>query len=120
MVLHTQVLRVQGLYYVLTGVWPLVHLRSFEAVTGPKTDDWLVHMVGLLVVVIGATLLVAARPRQGRREVLVLAVGSAIAFTMIDVWYVVAGTISRVYLADAGVEVGLIILLVLTHRAPSP
>lgn len=116
MVLQPQVLRVQGIYYVLTGVWPLVHLRSFEAVAGPKTDDWLVHMVGLLVAVIGATLLVAARAWHGRREILVLAVGSAIAFTMIDVWYVIAGTISGVYLADAVVEVGLIILLVVTHR----
>ena len=41
----------QGGYYAITGVWPLVHMRSFEAVTGPKQDHWLVHTVaGLLVV----------------------------------------------------------------------
>ena len=40
-------LTVQGLFYVVTGLWPLVSLSTFEFVTGPKTDDWLVHMVGL-------------------------------------------------------------------------
>ncbi|MFH5804425.1 hypothetical protein ACG2DA_10255, partial [Alienimonas sp. DA493] len=51
----------QGLYYVATGVWPLVHIRSFEFVTGPKTDDWLVQTVGALVLAIGGTLLYGAR-----------------------------------------------------------
>jgi hypothetical protein len=27
-----------GGFYLLTGVWPLVHMPSFLAVTGPKTD----------------------------------------------------------------------------------
>jgi hypothetical protein len=36
----------QAGYYCLTGVWPLLHMASFEAVTGPKVDDWLVKMVG--------------------------------------------------------------------------
>jgi hypothetical protein len=33
---------VQGAFYVATGVWALVDLDSFMAVTGPKTDLWLV------------------------------------------------------------------------------
>ncbi|MGQ0534782.1 MAG: hypothetical protein ACT4PT_01775 [Methanobacteriota archaeon] len=33
---------VQTAYYLAMGGWPLVHRASFEAVTGPKTDDWLV------------------------------------------------------------------------------
>jgi hypothetical protein len=28
----------QGAYFLVTGVWPLVHMPSFLAVTGPKTD----------------------------------------------------------------------------------
>ncbi|HZF99815.1 MAG TPA: hypothetical protein VEY71_02385 [Chitinophagales bacterium] len=27
---------VQGVYTLATGVWPIVHMRSFEAVTGPR------------------------------------------------------------------------------------
>ena len=50
---------VQGIYYTLTGVWPLVHVRSFLAVTGPKTDLWLVKTVGVLVAVIGVVIALA-------------------------------------------------------------
>jgi len=42
----------QGLCYPLTGLWPLVSLRSFEKVTGPKADDWLVKTVGALIAVL--------------------------------------------------------------------
>jgi hypothetical protein len=34
-------------------------MRSFLAVTGPKTDLWLVKSVGILIAVIGAALVVA-------------------------------------------------------------
>ena len=50
----------QGSYFLLTGVWPLLHMRSFLAVTGPKTDLWLVETVGVLVAAIGAGLLLSA------------------------------------------------------------
>jgi hypothetical protein len=74
-------LAVQSAYYLLTGLWPLVHLPSFEAITGPKTDDWLVHMVGLLACVIGATLgVAAARGHIRTSEIVVLAAGGALAF----------------------------------------
>ena len=45
----------QGTYYVVTGLAPLISMDAFEAVTGDKTDEWLVVMVALLTVVIGAT-----------------------------------------------------------------
>jgi hypothetical protein len=28
----------QAAFYITTGVWPLLHRRSFECVTGRKTD----------------------------------------------------------------------------------
>lgn len=118
----------QGAYYLVTGLWPLLHLPSFEAVTGPKTDDWLVRMVGCLAAVIGAALAVAAlRPRGNASETTLLAGGSAGAFALIDVWYVAVGRIAPVYLADAVLEMGFLIGLILTRRkgtvsteSPSP
>ncbi|HEX2022926.1 MAG TPA: hypothetical protein VHH36_09430, partial [Candidatus Thermoplasmatota archaeon] len=50
----------QGAYFAATGAWPLLHMPSFLAVTGPKTDLWLVDTVGALVLVVGAVLLLAA------------------------------------------------------------
>jgi len=29
---------IQGVYYLLTGLWPLVSIETFQMVTGPKTD----------------------------------------------------------------------------------
>lgn len=105
------VLRAQGSYFVVTGLWPIIHMASFEAVTGPKVDDWLVRMVGLLAVVIGGTLYLAAQRGNQAAEILGLAISSAIAFTIIDVWYSLAGRISPIYLADAVVEIGIVAIL---------
>lgn len=40
--------KAQGLYDLGTGLWPLLHRRSFLAVTGSKTDWGLVQTVGWL------------------------------------------------------------------------
>ncbi|HEX8310415.1 MAG TPA: hypothetical protein VF614_03790 [Chthoniobacteraceae bacterium] len=98
-----------GSFYVITGVWPLVHISSFLAVTGPKTDLWLVRTVGLLVTVIGVALLLAGRRRAVTPEIEVLAIGSALALMMIDIIYVSAGVIPPIYLADAAAELALIL-----------
>ena len=50
----------QGIYYVATGLWPILNMRSFEMVTGPKRDKWLVKTVGALITAIGSTLLFSA------------------------------------------------------------
>jgi hypothetical protein len=52
---------IQGAYYLLTGLWPLAHLRSFQAVTGPKLEPWLVKTVGVLAAAIGFTLVRSGR-----------------------------------------------------------
>lgn len=96
--------RAHGAYYVATGLWPIVSMRTFEAVTGPKTDRWLVRMVGLLAAVIGASLLPGRRRTTDRT----LAIGSALAFASIDTWYAARRTIRPVYLADAVVELALV------------
>jgi hypothetical protein len=100
----------QGGYYLLTGAWPLVSLATFEAVTGPKTEDWLVHTVGVLVIVIGAVLLTAATQRGVHAPVVVLAVGSAAGLAAIEFFYVLRGVIWPIYMLDAVGELGLIAL----------
>ena len=99
----------QSVYFLLTGIWPLLHIRSFLAVTGPKHDLWLVKTVGILVAVVGAVLLSAALRDGVTAEIAALAVGSAVALLVVDVIYVRKGVISRIYLLDALAE-GLLIL----------
>lgn len=97
---------VQGVYFLLTGVWPLVSMRTFEAVTGPKVDRWLVKTVGALIGVIGGSLLLdRRRPSRGTTA---LALGSAAALGGVDLVYALKGRISRVYLLDAVAEALLV------------
>ena len=111
------VLFAQGVYYGLAGLWPLVHMESFERVTGPKHDDWLVQTVGALTVAIAATLLVgAARPGRPARETLVLAGTSALAFGAVDVVFYAMGILSPLYLADAALQAGIVTALALGMR----
>ena len=77
----------QGLYFAATGIWPLVHMPSFEAVTGPKTDKWLVRTVGVLVAVIGGVLVAGAARRTVSAETAALAIGSAAGLGAIDTIY---------------------------------
>ena len=97
----------QGVVYLVSGVWPLVHMRSFEAVTGRKTDRWLVKTVGALVTAIGGGLVLAGRRRRTTPEIALLAGGSALGLAAIDVVYVAKGRISPVYLLDATIELPL-------------
>jgi hypothetical protein len=85
-------------YYVATGVWPIVHRKSFERVTGRKRDFWLVRVLGGLVALIGVTLGIAVVRGRRSPEIQAAAAGSAVLFGIADIW---AGrNQSRVYFAD--------------------
>jgi uncharacterized membrane protein len=99
---------VQGLYYLATGILPLVSMRAFEAITGPKVDKWLVKTVGLLISVVGGTLVASAGRRRIPPEIVTLGAGSAAAFAAIDFIYPLRGRISKVYMLDGLVELGLV------------
>jgi hypothetical protein len=106
----------QGLYYLLSGLWPLINMHSFVAVTGPKTDLWLVRTVGVLVCVIGAALCLSSYRKSRPPELIVVALGSAVGLIAIDVYYVLHRTISPIYLLDAVIQGGLIALWVSLWR----
>jgi hypothetical protein len=101
---------VQGVYYCLFGMWPVVHIDSFIAVTGLKTDLWLVQTLGLIIVLIGSVLCLAEYRRQQSPEVLLIALGSATVLAGIDLFFALAGRISLVYLVDAAVELAIFFL----------
>ncbi len=98
----------QGLYYIATGLWPLASRRTFEAVTGPKTDWWLVQTVGVLVGVIGGTLLLAGRRGAERPDTAFLGAASAAGLAAIDVVHASRGRIAPIYLLDAVAEAAIV------------
>jgi len=96
----------QGAYFIITGIWPVLGMESFLLATGPKQDTWLVEMVGLLSASIGLTYIVAAL-RNGRLP-FVLGYAAAVSFLFMDVVYVAKDVIARVYLIDAFVQLAFI------------
>ncbi len=65
----------QGGYYLVTGLWPLLHFPSFTAVVGPKPDRFQTQVAGALFAAIGLTLL-AGEP--GSRTARVLSGATAV------------------------------------------
>jgi hypothetical protein len=113
---ETALLRAQAAYFLVTGVWPLVDMRTFQAVTGPKLEHWLVKTVGATVAAAGASLLRAATQTPVRNETVVLGVGTSAALGAIDLWYVARRRISPVYLVDATVQAAIISAWVAARR----
>jgi hypothetical protein len=79
-------------YFAATGVWPLIDMRSFERVTGPKVDRWLVRTVGALVAAIGGTRIAAAIRREVTPSTVGLAFSSAVGLGLTDVIYAKTGS----------------------------
>jgi hypothetical protein len=121
----------QGIYYFVSGVWPIVDIRSFKMVTGEKTDNmptgldadhWLVMAVSLLITAIALTLLVAAWRRTQMIEIAVMAISGSVGLTIIDVVYTARGVIQPIYLLDAAIQIPLVIawgIAILANREES-
>ncbi|MBV8245042.1 MAG: hypothetical protein JOZ38_03890 [Candidatus Eremiobacteraeota bacterium] len=106
----------QGAYYIATGIAPFLSRRLFERVTGPKSEWWLVQMVGLLAVTNGLVLVAPTRGKGARRAASRLAVLSALSFCIIDVYYASRKRISPIYLADAALEASFIAAAAMAKR----
>ena len=98
----------QGVYFIGTGVWPILSPGSFQAVTGPKTDMWLVKTIGALIAVIGGVILSAGVRGTVGAEVAALAAGSSAVLAGSDVIYAGKGRIRKIYLVEAVAEFALI------------
>ena len=98
----------QGAYFLGTGLWPLLHMRSFLAVTGPKHDLWLVNTVGALIAVVGIALVTASSEDRLTPDIRRLAAGSALVLGAIDVIYSWRRRIPPVYLIDGVTEAALL------------
>ena len=106
----------QGVYYAITGIWSLVGVKSFQRITGPKVDVWLVKTVGVIVTVIGGVLISAGLRRERAPEITALSIGSAVALAGVSAWYPLRGRISKVYLLDTAAEIGLMSLWAALRR----
>lgn len=111
----------QGVYYLLTGLWPLLAMGSFVTVTGaPVEEAWLVRTVAGLLLVAGLVLLLAGLRQRVSVDVRLLGMGFALVLALVDLFYVADGTIRPVFLADAVVELLFLGGWAIARRAPVP
>lgn len=80
------------------------------ALTGPKTDLWLVKMVGLISICIGLALITGKQ-----KDAKSLSITTAIAFITIDIYYNYKDIIPPIYLIDALLQ-AIFIILVLRQK----
>lgn len=97
-----------GIYYVTTGIWPVLSIKTFQLITGRKRDLWLVQTAGLLIASIGSALMLAGYRGNVSPEVRLLAVTSALSLAGIDLVYVGRRQIGPIYLVDAVGELALV------------
>jgi VIT1/CCC1 family predicted Fe2+/Mn2+ transporter len=108
----------QGSYYVICGMWPLLASAFSEA--GAPARSWYAQAASLLLLVIGATLLVAAIRRQKPLEIWCLAVGSAAGIALLEIVLIAEGAISAKYLMDVLIEVGILFLWAVSWFEKAP
>lgn len=95
----------QGGYYFVTAMWPLVHLPSFERITGDKQDHWLVYTVSLMILASALVLLYASLITSAIvPEVKILSISNCSFLMFVSTYFSLKGVIRKIYLAHASVE----------------
>ena len=94
---------VHGLYLLIGGGWPLVHWKSFEAVTGPKLDEFLVHTVALLLILVG-NILLGQRRTAVERSAVQLAMGTSLILGTVAIVSAAGGWVWKVYFIDGTIH----------------
>ncbi len=113
------VLRGQGAYYILAGVWPLLHFPSYARFVALDVNPFQSQVFSALLIVIGGALIEATRrePPGPFPTLLGAAVAGAIAVVSL-IWLPRLGVASGLW-ADLFVEVAIaVILIVLYPRQP--
>ena len=112
------VITIQVIYYFITAIWPLLHIKSFEYITGPKKENWLVYTVSVLLLgYCGTVFYGMGNANFPSSELVVLSALNALGLMLIDIIFVVRKTISKVYLGDAVAEL-ILLVLIFSNWAP--
>ena len=110
--MYPLLLGIQGYYFLVTALWGLLDIDSFMAVTGPKTDIWLVKTVSVILVAIAVCLLIHKYTGGPSLAAMALGFASSLGLALVEFYYVYNRTLSIVYFYDGLIEVVFSILWV--------
>lgn len=108
----------QGAYYGVTAAWPLLSRRSFEAVTGPKDDWWLVETIALLLLPVAGALGAAGARDRVTPEIELLGAGAAGLLAASDVLVAARRRGRWTYLLDAAASGAIVAAWAAASRRP--
>ena len=112
---------IHALYFLATGLWPVLDINSFVFFTGAETDIWMAKALGLLMSIIGLLLISAIIRNKLIMELIMLIIFSAFAIAGVEFYYGWNDMIPEIFLLDSTVEFFFIlcwILLLLTKPKP--
>jgi len=100
----------QSLFYLFTGIWPLMHISSFLAGKGEEADNWLLVSAGSLLLCIVCAFFIDLYARRNSASIIFLAIASSVAFLCVDFHYSVFHAMSKLYIVDAAIHLVLMTL----------
>jgi hypothetical protein len=108
--------RMQGGYYLVGGLWRLLHAHSFERVAGPKPDQFQTDVTAALFTAVGTALIAGTLKSAPRGPVRVLAISAPVAVAIIDLRH--RQQIRRLFRVEAALEIAFATAAALPLRRP--
>lgn len=99
-----KILSIQGVYFLIVGMWPIVSINSFMSFAGPKTDIWLVRTFGAMLACEGFCFIITAMLRHMSFPMLILAFLNSVLLLFVDMHYHLDNVLGESYLVDASIE----------------
>jgi hypothetical protein len=101
-------LLIQCAYYLILGLWPITDIKSFMEVTGSTSGIGTIRTLALFQLVISLALARYLFFLIDQKPVLYLGAATAFAFMALNLYCVLKGSMSKVCLASAAVELCLL------------
>lgn len=114
-----RIAKLQAVFNILGGAWPILSLKSFEWVYGPKQEDWLQKTSGGLLLASGVALALTEDSPDSVRMARRIGVGVAMTYLLVDLIYVPKGRLRKTYIQDALCEAGWLIAWARSSRSRS-
>lgn len=105
----------QGAYYALTGLWPIVHFRSFGRALALPVHPFQAHILGAVLVVIAAVLVEHARKEPPGQIIALLGLAVASAIALVELIWLPQLQVLTWLWVDLGVQLALAVALLVFY-----
>jgi NAD(P)-dependent dehydrogenase (short-subunit alcohol dehydrogenase family) len=98
----------QGAYYLITGLLPIVSMRSFEKTLGERQEDWLMKTHSAVMAALGGILIWAGLRKSKSPEIPAMGAAAAATLAVPETYYMARKRIQRNFLLDVAPQLAFI------------